>query len=170
MKQEFKPKDGDFIVSGWEDKVSECEWISILRGYFSKEYYNQYAGLILIGNNRGKLEYTGYCDAQEYTRSATGSEKQLFIEKLKERGKRWNPETKRIEDILKVGDLAIFWDDDKKDAVVAKLLNINEFSEDLKTSGYDNPSSILDEEGGNLCYKNAIKCESLQHYIDFMNS
>lgn len=160
MKQEFKPKDGDFIVSGWEDKVSECEWISILRGYFSKEYYNQYAGLILIGNNRGKLEYTGYCDAQEYTRSATGSEKQLFIEKLKERGKRWNPETKRIEDILKVGDLAIFWDDDKKDAVVGKLLSYN--PENINCKKYRSYHQIW--------YQNAIKCESLQHYIDFMNS
>lgn len=151
--KEFGFKDGDFIVSGWEDKVSECEWICILKGYFSKEYYNKYAGLILSGNNRGKLEYIGYCDAQEYTRLATDSEKQLFIEKLKERGKRWNAETKQIEDILKVGDLAIFWDNDKSSAIISEF------------AGIDREAFVCKDY---KWFNNAIKCISLEQYINFI--
>lgn len=163
--KEFGFKDGDFIVSGWKNKVSECEWISILKGYFSKGYYNQYASLILSGNNRGELEYIGHCDAQEYTRLATGSEKQLFIEKLKERGKRWNPKTKQIEDILKVGDICIFWDDDKSKAVIGVYSELDNYS--ACPSGFEFVSNIK-EEGNNLCFKNSIKCDSLEQYKSFL--
>lgn len=163
MKQEFKPKDGDICYSN--NGCVEIIFIykKVLEG--NKIYY--YSSI----NSRNYLDIgIDWMDSNGNLRLATKEEKRKLFDELEKQSKRWNPETKQIEDILKVGDICIFWDDDKKDAVVAKLLNINEFSEDLKTSGYDNPSSILDEEGGNLCYKNAIKCESLQHYIDFMNS
>jgi hypothetical protein len=46
-------------------------------------------------------------------RYATEDEKQLLIYAMEKDGKQWNAEKLKIEDILKKGDLAIFWDDDK---------------------------------------------------------
>ena len=46
----------------------------------------------------------------ECFRHATEKEKQKFFDELEADGKRWNAEAMEIEDILKNGDLAIFWD------------------------------------------------------------
>ncbi len=43
-------------------------------------------------------------------RHATKEEKQEFFDELKAEGKRWNAEAMKIEEILKKGDWAIFWD------------------------------------------------------------
>ena len=43
-------------------------------------------------------------------RHATKEEKQEFFDELEVKGKQWNAEKLKIEDILKKGDLAIFWD------------------------------------------------------------
>ena len=43
-------------------------------------------------------------------RHATKEEEQEFFDELEADGKRWNTEAMEIEDILKKGDLAIFWD------------------------------------------------------------
>ncbi len=61
-----------------------------------------------IYNNEESSNYGWHLDA---FRHATKEEKQRFFDELEADGKRWNAEAMEIEDILKNGDWAIFWDD-----------------------------------------------------------
>lgn len=54
----------------------------------------------------------------ECFRHATKEEKQEFFDELEVKGKRWNAEELEIEDILKKGDLAIFWDYTTDNAII----------------------------------------------------
>lgn len=90
---------------------------------------------------------------------ATEEEKQFLFAKLREEGKKWNPVKKCIEDIPIIGKPAIFWDKNKEKAIVDILLNINE-QEHCPYPYYTKGS----------CYKNAILCESLEQYLEFIKS
>ena len=116
--------------------------------------------------NDCKLEFNSYADAQKYSRYATDQEKQLLFDALEKDGKRWNAETKQIEDIFKVGDLCIMWDDVKSDAIISALTE-REWNEVLP-DGYQFRSSILNEDNDRLCFKNAIKFESVNQYLNFI--
>ena len=58
---------------------------------------------------------------------------------------------------LEVGDICIFWDDNKSDAVIGELTEINNKS--------DFPYEVADILG----YKNCIPCESGEQYLEFIN-
>jgi hypothetical protein len=93
-------------------------------------------------------------DSNVIVRLASEREKQKLFNTLEKYGKKWNSKTKQIEDILKVGDLCIFWDDEKSEACVNYLVDI-----DISNTYYlDCDFSV---------YKNAIKCTSLEQYINF---
>ena len=100
------------------------------------------------------IEYNNqHWDIRIKFRIATEEEKQKLFDALKKYGKKWNSETKQIEDILKVGDLAIFWNKNKKEAIVSEILETNE-------SGVPYRSTYS-------WFNNAIKCTSLEQYINF---
>lgn len=84
-------------------------------------------------------------------RPATPEEVELLHSKLAENGKKWNAEKKCLEDLskpLKDGDLAIFWDDDKTEAFIAKYVN-----------GYYSNCGW---------FKNVIPFESIEQYKQFI--
>ena len=109
------------------------------------------------------LRYNSSLSPKEL-RLATDEEKQKLFNVLKKDGKRWNPETKQIEDILKVGDLAIFWDDDKKEACIAAYNELHFPHRYPKGFSIASEIKVCNEY---LCFKNAIKCTSLEQYINF---
>nr|DAV54980.1 MAG TPA: hypothetical protein [Caudoviricetes sp.] len=92
-KQEFK--DGDIVAFG--------ESVAIYKKFENDELYF-YAcieaawGLILSDSVNTSLEY----------RLATDSEKQQLFDTLTKEGKRWNPDTKQIEDLPKKCELKPF--------------------------------------------------------------
>ena len=141
-------KDGDICYC----KNAYGDFIFIFNrfdGAFIKETY-YYFGLF---DDLSRLYNSKFKDTWDM-RIATEEEKQKLFDSLEKDGKKWNPETKQIEDILKVGDLCIFWDDEKSEACVNYLVDI-----DISNTDY------LDCDFSG--YKNAIKCTSLEQYINF---
>lgn len=91
-------KDGDIIYSEWtnEEKNTHCSWVAIFKGG-DKECYYTHALLYLQIN---ELDLSETCsDAQETTRLATKEEQAKLFYALFRKGKEWNDEEKRIEDI-----------------------------------------------------------------------
>lgn len=94
FKERFQPKDGDFLV------LRNCIFIynpnnntTTLYGYYAG--INSYDEVVI-----SKGLYNGFGSRGIKMRYATPEEKSAFLERLeKECGKRWNPETKQIEDI-----------------------------------------------------------------------
>ena len=103
-------------------------------------------------DNVNELHYNSSLMPKEL-RFATKEERQKLFDALKSKAKKLNPETKQIEDFLKVGDLAIFWNKNKKEAIVSEILETNE-------SGVPYRSTYS-------WFNNAIKCTSLEQYINF---
>lgn len=102
--QKYEPKDGDFIfvksrlkpyvtkysyIGIFHDIIKDDGWSTILLMYASLKDESR----LVCGNS-----IEPYINA-EYIRPATEEEKNLLIEKLAKEGKRWNPETKTIEDV-----------------------------------------------------------------------
>lgn len=115
-------------------------------------------------DNVNELHYNSSLMPNEL-RFATKEERQKLFDALKSKGKKWNHETKQIEDILKVGDLAIFWDDDKSEACIATY---NKLHFPHKYPDGFNFASEIKVENEYVCFKNAIKCTSLEQYINFI--
>lgn len=63
-------------------------------------------------------EYSNHYWGLKFFRHATKEEKQEFFDELKAQDKRWNAEAMEIEDILKKGDLAIFWDSSYRNPLI----------------------------------------------------
>ena len=101
-------------------------------------------------DNVNELHYNSSLMPKEL-RFATKEERQKLFDALKSNGKKWNPETKQIEDILKVGDICIFWYDDKYKATIAELKSV---------------TTYLDNAGSH--WGNAIKFESIEQYKNFI--
>jgi len=122
-----------------------CMYMSDIIAYIAG--FNIYGALII---NHG---YSSDRWTNSQVRLATEEEKQKFFDALEKEGKYLDPETKQIEDILKVGDLAIFWNKNKKEAIVSEILETNK-------SGVPYRSTYS-------WFNNAIKCTSLEQYINF---
>lgn len=94
LEDKFEPKDGDFLMGELTEAVIIYKSTDIDGGVVS------YAGGTLVKNTHISLRTDcgwGYTDSYRY---ATEEEKSAFIERLeKELHKRWNPETKQLEDI-----------------------------------------------------------------------
>lgn len=112
FKEKFEPKDGDFLISKYgnifiySDKQSR-----------SNIAYSSYCGVRRITQDV-YLEFSDDWTIKEGCRFATPEEKYAFLERLeKECGKKWNEETKQLEDIRwkpKEGDYYFFVDSDLK--------------------------------------------------------
>ena len=80
-------------------------------------------------------------------RHATKEEKQEFFDELKADGKRWNAEAMKIEDILKKGDFAIFWDKNKASALIRIYgRGCHEYHYDSRGTGWGNAIKFESKE------------------------
>ena len=104
IEQKYEPKDGDFIFvkSRLKPYVTKYSYIGIFHDIIKDDGYStillMYASLkdesrLVCGNS-----IEPYINA-EYIRPATEAEKKLLIDKLAKANKRWNPNTKQIEDV-----------------------------------------------------------------------
>lgn len=99
IPEKSKFKEGDFV---YEDGR-----IMIVKSYPSNYHANAYPE---HSNRVCYNDWYGVDFSSPTFRRATEEEKQLMIDEMRKDGKRWNAEKLKIEDILKKGDLAIFWD------------------------------------------------------------
>lgn len=149
-KQEFK--DGDILFT----KDDEFGIICIIYRHDNEKGTGYYCSFSSI--------YGLEIDMQHWEHSikfniASDKEKQKLFDALDKACKRWNPETKQIEDILKVGDLAIFWEKDKSKAIIAKLLEYHP-----ENTSPDKMHKCYNQ----LWYSNVIKFKSIEQYINFI--
>lgn len=93
-RENYLPNDGDFVTCGngyrlWgiiykhtEHDPHECSYYYVMKN---------------IGLDNIMLD--DYCNAQDTMRPATEEERQELLDALAKEGKRWNAETKQIEDL-----------------------------------------------------------------------
>lgn len=98
LKETFEPKDGDFIYykSSYSYAIFICKDDAM-----DKKILGCYAALQLVVDTEPlwNLSSEKYAE-KRMCRFATPEEKSAFIERLEtELSKRWNPETKQLEDI-----------------------------------------------------------------------
>jgi hypothetical protein len=109
-KNEPQYKDGDFVVD-------EVGGILIFRkkvgdSIYNHAYFYEPLGVVIIA---------GLPTWPSIKRLATEEEKQELHDAIAKEGKRWDEEKKCVEDIPekpKRGDLAIFWDNNKRHAII----------------------------------------------------
>lgn len=90
FKEKFEPKDGDFCVDYYGNTFILCEEGNVGVNHGSYALFDRKDGCWIFQ----KINIT------RGVRYATPEEKDLFLERLeKECGKRWNAETKELEDI-----------------------------------------------------------------------
>lgn len=139
---------GDILIR----KDGGCPFI--FRGFNENNNPMAYAG-IDAGNN---LVYSDLNYENPWVfgdvRQATEEEKKILLDTLEKDGRVWNPKTKQIEYILKAGDLAILWDEKKMDSFIAVIKKIGD-------GGYPFISHLCSS-------KNAIKCTSVEQYLNFI--
>lgn len=108
FKDKFEPKDGDFVVMGYEAESGSCYWISIIKEFrkdFDTIRTTDYVTHIFKADGKqteflNQIEFNKKTDAAEKIRLATHKEKTALLARLeKEYGKRWNEEKKCLEDI-----------------------------------------------------------------------
>lgn len=103
-EQKYEPKDGDFIFvkSRLKPYVTKYSYIGIFHDIIKDDGYSTILLMYASLKDDNRLVYGNsiepYINA-EYIRPATEEEKKLLINKLAEKGKRWNEKEKRIEDI-----------------------------------------------------------------------
>lgn len=109
LKEKFDPKDGDFIYykSGDSNATFICKYDAM-----DKKIIGCYAALQLVNKDTyWNFSSKKYAE-KRMCRFATPEEKSVFLERIeKELHKRWNPETKQLEDIRwkpKDGELYCF--------------------------------------------------------------
>lgn len=148
-KEKFEPKDGDFLVSADTNAVFIYSSKPAIIGDF---LCNCYCGINFENKVIIETLNVGWTE-KEGCRYATPEEKAAFLERLeKECGKRWNAETKQLEDIRwkpKEGESYYF------------------ISSSIQVERIYNMSSIVDKERieANNCFRTR---EAAQPYADKM--
>ena len=103
-EQKYEPKDGDFIFveSRLKPYVTKYSYIGIFHDIIKDDGFSTILLMYASLKDEGRLvcgnSIEPYINA-EYIRPATDEEKQLLFDALAKEGKRWNPETKQIEDV-----------------------------------------------------------------------
>lgn len=92
FEEKFEPKDGDFCIS-------DNGYVFIFKNEFTSNHFERSASCYYGIDANGNLDYNLFYII-EHGRYATEQEKANFLERLeKEYHKRWNAETKQLEDI-----------------------------------------------------------------------
>lgn len=119
FKERFEPKDGDFLCSSGD--------LFIYNGKQSVYSYGAYVGVMRTLNRTPRKITEDYWAVKENCRYATPEEKADFLARLeKECGKRWNADTKQLEDIRwkpKHGET--YWYVDEKFTVLEEAYSKN---------------------------------------------
>lgn len=142
-EQKYEPKDGDFVFFNYGTEPT----IAIYKGIHWESAIITYASCcnMLLTTYEKTIVYWA-----NDIRPATEREKKILIDKLAEKGKKWNPETKRIEDvrwIAEVGETFFYIDTDGR----INSMNRDDFHYLWKR--YDSLSEQLeDERMGNVEY------------------
>ena len=141
IPEKSKFKEGDFV---YEDG----------RIMIVKNYPNSYYALIYPKLDMDPVYNRRYAPTMPLSslsfRYATEDEKQLLIDAMKKDGKRWNAKKLKIEDILKKGDLAIFWNNEYRDYPLIRMYDSKDYR------GYYDSCGIS--------WRNAIKFESKEQF------
>lgn len=97
LGEKFEPKDEDFLVSSQGKVFIYCDKRTLYNDSYCCYCAEYFSGSgIIIESSR----YSGYWIRKAGCRYATEQEKAKFLERLeKEYHKRWNAETKQLEDI-----------------------------------------------------------------------
>lgn len=152
LEQYYVPEDGEYF---YLNTIDDNKFIGIKRKgeYITSRYYSYDIEGSMLCSGEGWIADD---DQIAEIRPATKKEKELLDKALEARGKRWNPETKQIEEIPKLGDFCIFWDDDKSSAKCGVLQELN--------PQYDNPYDANFTE----YFKNCIPFQSVEHFQKFI--
>ena len=152
LEQKYIPQDGEyFYVKG----KTRNEFIAIKKdGKYATSRYCSYD----IKYSTIYIEEGWIADDYqiEEIRPATKKEKELLDKALEARGKRWNPETKQIEEIPKLGDFCIFWVENKSRARCAVLQEVNLHDYSPYGTNYG------------IYFKNCIPFQSVEHFQKFI--
>lgn len=94
VKERYMPKDGDFVTCGDGYRL----WVII---YKHTEHDPHECCYYYVMKNMGldNIKLDDYCNAQDTMRPSTEEERQELLDALAKEGKRWNAETKQIEDL-----------------------------------------------------------------------
>lgn len=107
FKEKFKPKDGDFVITPYGNiYIYNSSYAISGRSY---KLHGFYAGVNGFGSIIINTDFENGFNGAE--RLATPEEKDAFLERLeKECHKRWNPETKKLEDVRWIpNNLEKYW-------------------------------------------------------------
>lgn len=93
-KERYMPKDGDFVTCGNSYRL----WVII---YKHTEHDPHECSHYYVMKNMGfdTITLDDYCNAQDTMRPSTEGEKRELLDALANEGKRWNAETKQIENL-----------------------------------------------------------------------
>lgn len=94
VKERYMPKDGDFVTCGEGYRL----WVIIYKHTEHDPYECSY---YYVKKNMGldTIMLDDYCNVQDTLRPSTEEERQELLDALAKEGKRWNPNTKQIEDV-----------------------------------------------------------------------
>lgn len=155
LEQDYIPQDGEYFYV--ETKDTNRTYIAIKRN--SSSITACYCDYRLEDSSMGwesQCAYICYDHDIKTIRPATNEEKDLLNKVLEKNGKKWNPQTKQIEKLPKVGDFCIFWDDDKSLARCGVLFYIIAGDYCLYRINYG------------VFFKNCIPFQSAEHFQEFI--
>lgn len=95
FKNSFNPKDGDFLVSATGNVFIYSDKDAV-----DSNIYSSYCGMYAENDSSISTKFSNNWTFKEGCRFATSTEKSSFLKRLeREYNKKWNPETKQLEDI-----------------------------------------------------------------------
>ncbi|MDD4781825.1 MAG: hypothetical protein PHT02_14645 [Tissierellia bacterium] len=153
LEQKYIPQDGEYF---YVKTKTNSEFIGIKRKgeYITSRYYSYDIKYSAICSGEGRVSNDNLI---EEIRPATKEERELLNKALEARGKKWNPETKQIEELPKIGDFCIFWGYDKRMAKCGVLRRIDSHNHYPYSMHYG------------VYYKNCIPFQSVEHFKGFIN-
>lgn len=94
-RERYMPKDGDFVTCGNCYRL----WVIIYKHTEHDPYECCYYYAMKNMGLDNLIRHENYCNAQDTMRPSTEEERQELLDALAKEGKRWNAETKQIEDL-----------------------------------------------------------------------
>jgi hypothetical protein len=154
LEQDYIPKDGEYFYVKTKD--SNRKYIAIKMNSLLITAFYCYYGLDDSSMGWGDgCSFVCLDNEIKTIRPATKEERELLDKALEERGKRWNPETKQIEETPKVGDFCIFWGNAKS---MARCGILSEVASD----------GLPYRINYGVHFKNCIPFQSAEHFKAFI--
>lgn len=154
--EEFKPKDGDIIYVKLKNDTEYICIFKVIEGTMLRTYCDKSLPDGTVWTFAPEACFLSHIDHIKDMRIATEEQKKILFDGLASRDKYWNKEEKVLEDIPKVGDLYIFWDNTTSLAMVSVLKKISKDEEYPYIACTD------------VIYTNCTKYISKEQYLDFI--